>query len=141
MDEIGVLVELQRRSSLDSELYREQLLAHPDAIELPAEFVERGLVRVAPDADDVPVGFATVVPGTDHTGELDGLFVEPERMRCGIGRMLVDDAVAIARAGGLTRIDVTANPAALEFYRALGFVTDGIAPTRFGPATHMHLDL
>jgi ribosomal protein S18 acetylase RimI-like enzyme len=141
MDEIEVLVELQRRSSLDSELYREQLLTHPDSIELPEAFVENGCVRVAAGSDDVPVGFATVVPGPDHAGELDGLFVEPAQMRRGIGRMLIEDAVARARAAGLTRIDVTANPAALEFYRALGFVTDGVAPTRFGPATHMHLDL
>jgi GNAT superfamily N-acetyltransferase len=100
-----------------------------------------GCVRVAVDDEGVPLGFATVVPGSERVGELDGLFVEPEHMRRGIGRMLIDDAVTIARRRGDARIEVTANPAALEFYAALGFVIDGEAPTRFGPATRMHLDL
>ena len=78
---------------------------------------------------------------TGHAGELDGLFVEPEHMRRGIGRQLIEDAVTIARRRRRPRIEVTANPTALEFYAALGFVTDGEAPTRFGPAIRMHLDL
>ena len=36
---------------------------------------------------------------------------------------------------------VIANPHALAFYEAVGFVADGLVPTRFGPGHRMHLDV
>ena len=135
--EIDALVELQRRSSLVWEEYRDQLATHPDAIEVPPDFLQRGLVRVATGAERI-LGFATVVPGADGAGELDGLFVEPDLMGQGIGRLLIDDAVTIAQAQGLVRLEVTANPRALGFYERVGFVVDGEVPTRFGPGIRIH---
>jgi hypothetical protein len=41
------LERLQRRSSMHEPLYRRQLAAHPDAIELPVELIMTGAVRVA----------------------------------------------------------------------------------------------
>jgi len=60
-------------------------------------------------------------------------------MRGGVGRRLVDDARAIARERGATRIDVVANPQAVAFYSAVGFEPAGEAQTRFGPAPRMSL--
>jgi hypothetical protein len=54
-DERQALEELQRRSSMDGPVYRAQLDAHPDAIELPASQIAAGLVRVA-EQDGVVVG-------------------------------------------------------------------------------------
>ena len=42
---------------------------------------------------------------------------------------------------GVQRIEVTGNDHALAFYQRAGFVIDGVAQTRFGPATRMHLDV
>jgi hypothetical protein len=39
------------------------------------------------------------------------------------------------------RIEVVANPQAVAFYEAVGFVEDGEAQTRFGPAPRMSLAL
>jgi N-acetylglutamate synthase-like GNAT family acetyltransferase len=134
------LEELQRRSSTHHPLYREQLAAHPDAIDLPAEQITAGLVRVA-EQNGVVVGFAVLLERSGDTCELDGLFVEPDRMRTGIGRRLVQDAEQIARERGATRIDVVANPQATAFYIALGFTTTGEAQTRFGSAPRMSLSI
>jgi GNAT superfamily N-acetyltransferase len=90
--------------------------------------------------DDVPVGFAVVIPGDGRTDELDGLFVEPERMTRGIGRALVEDACRRARARGASAMEVTAGPAQ-GFYERLGFGVTGAAETRFGPAVRMRIDL
>ena len=90
--------------------YREQLEAHPDAIELPIEQVERGDVLVAEIDGDI-AGFAAL-----EGGELDGLFVEPARWREGIGRALVEAAVQEARRRGLS-LTVTAGPGARAFLR------------------------
>jgi len=118
--------------------YRAQLAAHPDAIELTAEQIAAGLVRVA-EQNGAVVGFSVLLPPAAGACELDGLFVEPRRMRSGIGSRLVDDAERVARENGATRIDVVANPQAVAFYEQVGFTTVGEATTRFGPAPRMSL--
>ena len=130
------LERLQRRSSLHQPMYRAQLAAHPDAIHLPGEQIAAGLVRVA-EQDGAVVGFAVLLERCGDTCELDGLFVEPRWMRTGVGRRLVEDAKRIARGRGARRIDVVANPQAVKFYAAVGFVPVGQAHTRFGSAPCM----
>jgi ribosomal protein S18 acetylase RimI-like enzyme len=135
--EATVLVALQRRSSGVWEEFREHLTAHPDAIELPEAFIANGWVRVAVGDGGTPVGFSVVIPRDDGAHELDGLFVEPDCLRRGIGRTLVDDAVARARARSARRLEVTAGPAQ-GFYEKLGFIVVGSVQTRFAPAVRMH---
>lgn len=122
------------------EEYREQLAAHPDAIELPWTFIDNGWVRVAAGNDDVPVGFSVVIPTDGAVHELDGLFVEPDHLRCGIGRALVEDAVARASALGGRCLEVTAGPAR-GFYERTGFHVIGEAQTRFGSAVRMRREI
>ena len=134
LEERDALEELQRRSSLALGEYREQLEAEPDAIDLPIEMIERDEVFVA-ELDDSVAGFAVLFIG-DHEAELDGLFVEPELWRRGIGAALVDVATHEARNHGLALM-VVANPSAREFYEKCGFAIEGEAQTRFGPAIRM----
>jgi GNAT superfamily N-acetyltransferase len=124
------LEDLQRSASLALPDYREQLTAHPDAIDLPIEQIERGQVMVA-ELDGRIAGFAVVVGG-----ELDGLFVEPELWRRGIGSALIEAATHQARRSGRT-LSVTANSGAREFYEHCGFTAEGEVATRFGPALRM----
>lgn len=133
-DEREVLEALQRRASLALEEYREQLTSEPDAIQLPIEQIERGEVIVA-ELGDRLAGFAAVLID-DDIAELDGLFVEPDLWRQGIGAALVDVAVHEARRQGLA-MTVVANPSAQEFYEKCGFTVEGKAQTRFGPALRM----
>jgi GNAT superfamily N-acetyltransferase len=138
--EARLLEELQRRSSDVWEEYREQLAANPDAIELPQSFIEQGWVRVAVGSDGKPIGFSVVIPTDEQVHELDGLFVEPGHMRCGVGRALVHDAVVRAARAGADRLEVTAGPAQ-GFYEKVGFELVGAAQTRFGPAVRMRRTL
>jgi N-acetylglutamate synthase-like GNAT family acetyltransferase len=133
-EEREALEELQRRASLALGEYNEQLEAEPDAVQLPAEQIEQGGVIVA-EMDDRVAGFAAILV-EDGQAELDGLFVEPELWRNGIGAALVDVAVHAARRQGLAMM-VIANPSAREFYEKCGFTVEGKAETRFGPALRM----
>ena len=135
-EERAALEALQRRSSEIWDEYREQLVADPDAIELPRAFIDSGWVRVAVAGDDRPIGFSVVIPGSGPMHELDGLFVEPGCMHRGVGRALVDDAAARAARGGAAAVEVTAGPAQ-GFYERVGFTLIGSAETRFGPAVRM----
>ena len=141
-DEALALEALHRRSSDVWEDSRAALEAHPDAITPPHQAIAEGRARVAVDDTGRHLGFSVVLP-TDSRGrcELDDLFVEPDSMRRGVGRALVDDVAARAAAGGATHVDVIANPNALGFYLRLGFEVCGRATTRFGSAPRMTLDL
>jgi GNAT superfamily N-acetyltransferase len=86
------------------------------------------------------LGFATGVPTGTHV-ELDDLFVDPDHQRHGVGRVLIEDIVAGARADGMTRVEVTANPDAEAFYEKAGFVATGEVPTEFGPGIRMVREL
>jgi GNAT superfamily N-acetyltransferase len=128
-----------RRASLHNAGDREVLLAHPEVLVWPGEAIAGGRVRVAV-ADGRVVGFATTLP-IEAGLELEDLFVEPDRMRGGVGRRLVADVLGIARAEGVEHVWVTANPHAMAFYAAVGFGPAGSAPTRFGPAPRLRLDV
>jgi GNAT superfamily N-acetyltransferase len=129
-EERDELEALQWRASLANDADRPHLEAHPDAIDLPAEQITEGKVWVAEVGNRV-AGFAALVDG-----ELDGLFVEPDLWRCGVGAALVEKVTHEARRKGLT-LSVIANPAALGFYERCGFAVEGDAQTRFGPALRM----
>ena len=130
-----LLEDLQRRASLELEHYREQLTAHPDAIALPADQIERGEVAVA-EINGQIAGFSVVL-ANDGKAELDGLFVEPALWRQGIGAALVANAVHVARRRGLSLMTVIAGQAARGFYEKCGFTVEGETDTRFGPALLM----
>jgi ribosomal protein S18 acetylase RimI-like enzyme len=131
------LEDLQRRASLMWDNYRPYLLANPEAIELPLAHI--GRTRVAEEAG-IAVGFSVVLQRGD-VADLDGLFVEPRHWSRGIGRRLVEDAVARAQAAGSAVLEVVGNDNALGFYDRLGFAVCGLAQTQFGPAKRLRLIL
>ena len=69
--------------------------------------------------------------------ELEDLFVDPGWKRRGIAVALVDRIARVQRERGVKRVVVTANPHALGFYRAAGFIDCGVANAVFGPAPRM----
>ena len=134
------LEAIQRRASLSNPGDRDALLAHPDAIDLPAGFISAGQVFVAQQGERT-LGFAVVLPRPDDDAELDGLFVEPDAWRQGVGRLLVEHAADRARSLGARFLHVTGNSHAAGFYAKLGFVVVGETQTRFAPAPLMQRPL
>ena len=117
VEERGALEALQWRASLMWEEDRDALLAHPDAIELPAEQISEGRVLVA-EMENKTVGFAVVLPRQDGDAELDGLFVEPAIWRVGFGRRLVEEAeILAATAGARSLYVVTSRRTVCRFMR------------------------
>jgi GNAT superfamily N-acetyltransferase len=137
--ERAALEALQWRSSLVWPETRAALRAHPDAIAIPIEQLRERRVRLAEIGGHV-VGFAAIVPLRANVAELDGLFVEPDCMGRGIGRVLMTDAIRLARRRGARTMEVTAGRAE-GFYAKLGFVSVRPIATRFAPAVRMRLRL
>jgi GNAT superfamily N-acetyltransferase len=137
--DMTALRDVYRRSSLSNDGDRPNLLANPETLEYSGLAVREGRTRAAVAGDRI-VGFASWLGGGDVI-EIEDLFVEPDRMRQGIGRALVVDLLAIARGKGARRVEVTANPHALDFYEKVGFAVHRQARTMFGLAPRMHLDI
>ncbi len=140
-DDYTAMARVFRRASLANPGDRDALLAHPNALQLPDDLIRSGRARVAMLADGTIIGFAS----THLTGfgvlELDDVFVDPDWQRHGAARRLLRQIGADASRERVIRIEVTANPHALGFYRATGFVTDGETGTELGPGLRMHLNL
>jgi ribosomal protein S18 acetylase RimI-like enzyme len=128
-----------RRASLSNAGDRDNLLAHPEYLILGPEGLAEGRTHVA-EEDGSVVGFATWAE-TVGTIELEDLFVDPDYMRRGIATALVNCIAEILRARGAERLEVTANPHAMGFYRAAGFTDCGVAETNFGAAPRLVLAL
>jgi len=137
--DVAALGDVFRRSSLSNDGDREALLANPDALVFDDASVHEQRTRVTV-VDGRLVGFATTRVVADFV-ELDDLFVDPDWMRRGVGRALIADVVTLARSWGASRVEVTANGHALDFYETTGFIVDGVTDTRFGPGIRMHLEL
>jgi len=80
------------------------------------------ITRVAIE-NDVIVGFGTVVPVLN---ELRACYVHPRFNRQGIGRKILADLEDEARAAGVGWLNLNSSLNAEEFYRAAGYVADGM---------------
>lgn len=134
LEDLPVVNAIKRAASLVAEDYRESLLAHPELLTVSPDEVGAGDVLIA-EMDAEGVGVIAVSTG-DHL-EITGLFVNPAEWKRGIGRRLLDDAVARRAGTTAVGVEVTASPDAEPFYRRCGFVTIGEASTRFGPGVLM----
>lgn len=134
---------MYRAASLSNENDAPLLLARPEFLVFAGDGIAEGRTRlvVDPVSDAGTVlGFATVAGGEQGELDLEDLFVDPGHRRLGIARRLVLDAVRAARASGHAALFVTANPHAMAFYTAVGFVEIGEASTELGPGVRMRLD-
>jgi GNAT superfamily N-acetyltransferase len=136
-DDLPAASDVYRSASLFNAGDRDNLLAHPEYLILGPEGLAEGRTYVAEEGGSV-VGFATWIE-TASVVELEDLFVDPAWMRRGIAAALVERIADVLRARGVERLEVTANPHAMGFYRAVGFVDCGVAETVFGTAPRMML--
>ncbi len=105
--------------------------------QVTADYIGEHPTYLAVDGDDGLLGYYSLMldPATlDHHGlelpELDMLFVDDRMQRKGIGRLLVEHMLDLAKREGLTQVRVVSNPPAEQFYRSLGAEKTGtVAPT------------
>jgi len=137
--DFSAVSDVYRRASLSNAGDRDNLLAHPEYLILGPGALAGGRTHVA-EEDGSLAGFATWNEAGGGV-ELEDLFVDPGWMRRGIATALVSRIADVLRARGADRLEVTANPHALGFYRAVGFIDRGFAETEFGIAPRMELEI
>jgi ribosomal protein S18 acetylase RimI-like enzyme len=96
-----------------------------DVIVALAEGEVAGYVRLQP---------VSPLASTSHVLQVNGIAVDPARQRRGVGRALVDAAVAEARLRGARRLTLRvlgANEGARQLYESAGFVVEGVLRGQF----------
>jgi GNAT superfamily N-acetyltransferase len=137
--DLAAVRDVYRRASLSNAGDRANLLAHPEHLILGPEGLNEGRVLVA-EQDGSVVGFATWADA-DGVTELEDLFVDPDWTRQGMATALVKGIAEVLRARGVERLEVTANPHAMGFYTAIGFISCGVVNTEFDHAPRMVLTI
>ncbi len=107
------------RSPADERRYLRTVRRHPDAA-----------VFVAVDGDGIVARLSVARdphPASSHVADL-GLIVAASHRRRGIGRQLLDTAVAWARGAGIRKLELHVfpwNAPAIRLYETYGFVLEG----------------
>jgi GNAT superfamily N-acetyltransferase len=127
IDELSALGQLCMRSKAVwgcddkfMEACRNELSLNPSDLRLTE-------IAVAEESGNL-IGVAQIKVA-DRQANLLKLFIEPERLRRGIGELLLAWAVGVARDMGASRLFIEADPGAAPFYRRMGAVDIGLAPS------------
>jgi ribosomal protein S18 acetylase RimI-like enzyme len=143
MEDLPELQRVYKSASLSNEGDAPLLQASPEFLVFAGEGIADGRTRVVVEGIGevtAVLGFATVRTDEDGEADLEDLFVDPRCRRRGIARWLVLDAVSAVRELGHARLLVTANPHAMAFFSAVGFVEIGRTSTELGSGSRMQLD-
>ena len=129
-DEADALTALAARAKAHWGYDAEFMDRVADAMTLSSADIEAHQVWVLEDGA-VVVGFHRVLPG--DPAELEDMWVEPAAMGAGHGRRLFEHAIAVARFGGATALELDADPNAVGFYERMGMERIGETPSTLIP--------
>jgi GNAT superfamily N-acetyltransferase len=100
------------------------------ALEVRPEDIDAGDVWVATAADGSIAGMVALGPSDQpRTLDLEKLFVAPQRIRAGVGRVLLAHAMAEAKRRGARRLTILSDLYAAAFYERNGAIRIGLAPS------------
>jgi GNAT superfamily N-acetyltransferase len=100
---------------------REELSVSP-------EDIEQKTVVVAQTGGEIE-GFYSLEPDGQGGGEVHALFIRPDFIGHGIGRLLFEDMCRRANSAGFHAIFLESDPFALGFYERMGCAVIGKAPS------------
>jgi N-acetylglutamate synthase-like GNAT family acetyltransferase len=89
--------------------------------------------------DAEPIGFYALERICADVTELEAIFVEPQHIGSGIGRMLMEHANARAISAGAKRMVIQGDPHGGSFYRAIGASECGSRASRSIPGRYLRL--
>ena len=91
-----------------------------DALTVSTSQIEAGDMWVA-EVNGVVGGVVSLSATDDPSAiDLDKMFVDPAHMRAGVGRVLMEFAIAEARRRGFKKLKILADPNAAPFYERMG---------------------
>ena len=100
-----------------------------DELTITEQALSSGSYWVAHQSD-VLCGYASlIIDGQTSVGKIGDFFIDPDWQRQGIGQLLWDKILTLAKGNQLIKLYLDADPFAVPFYKAMGFVTVGEVPS------------
>jgi N-acetylglutamate synthase-like GNAT family acetyltransferase len=127
LEELPGLSELCLRSKAVWGYDQAFLEACRSELTLRPEELRTTLVAVA--ESESGVAGVVQIKVADAEADLLKLFIEPRKLRSGIGSFLLSWAIEQAKSMGATRLLVESDPDAASFYRGIGAYDVGVAPS------------
>ncbi|MEO1160614.1 MAG: GNAT family N-acetyltransferase [Pseudomonadota bacterium] len=121
------LSDLAFRSKASNGYDADFMEACRDELAVTPEIIAEGGIRVS-EVNGKPVGFFDIRLEND-SAEVYSLYVDPDIKRSGVGRKLWAALEERAVAMAAKAIELDADPAAVEFYTAMGCSVIGQAPS------------
>lgn len=126
-DEAGVLSELALAAKAYWGYDEEFLAAVGEELTFSPDDVASRHVVVA-ELDGAVIGFYSL-DGEPPLGALEDMWLRPDRIGTGLGRVLWDHAMTAAAAAGFEHLDIDAEPFAEGFYLKMGAARIGVTPS------------
>jgi predicted N-acetyltransferase YhbS len=134
VDDAAVLTQIAVRATKHDGYDDSAISRFMPGLKVNLALIAAGLVFVAEDEQDVPLGYVALRPtGMGGLILLEGIFVDPVCSRGGVGRRLFAAAIEHSRKMAGNVILIYSNPNAAGFYARLGAIRIGTTPFVFSP--------
>ena len=120
----NVLTELTKKSKDYWGYGTAQIQAWEEALTVSKAYIEAKEVYKLIDGE-VIIGYYAYFHEDTETARLDNLFILPEYIGKGLGKLLLGDFLERIRKDGIHTVTVHSDPNAEGFYKAFGFKTVG----------------
>lgn len=119
-----------------------QMALWKEALTITATYIQNHRVYKLTDGNRI-LGYYAYFAEEEGVVRMDNLFVLPDEIGKGFGRLLMKDFIARIRAENWRKIILEAEPHAEKFYQKQGFITTGMLetaiPGRFLPIMELEL--
>jgi predicted N-acetyltransferase YhbS len=134
VDEAAELTQIAVRATKNDGFDDEAIVRFTPGLKVNLALIAAGLVIVAESETGVPSGYVSLRPtGIGGLILLEGIFVDPDHSRRGIGTRLFATAVELSRKMAGNVILINSSPTSVDFYARLGANKIGATPFVFSP--------
>ncbi|WP_166295422.1 GNAT family N-acetyltransferase [Bradyrhizobium sp. 2S1] len=134
VDEAAELTQIAVRATKNDGFDDEAIVRFMPGLKVNLALIAAGLVIVAESETGVPSGYVSLRPtGIGGLILLEGIFVDPDHSRRGIGTRLFATAVELSRKMAGNVILINSSPTSVDFYARLGANKIGATPFVFSP--------
>lgn len=122
------LTSLMRQSKAHWGYSQEQMAKWKDELTVSCEYISQHQVFKMLQAQQI-IGYYAFYFTDEHVVKLDSLFVLPNQIGTGLGKVLLNDCIYRVKTLGVKTINLDADPHAASFYAYHGFEVIGQLPT------------
>ena len=142
-DDAKILTEITKRSKAYWGYSEEQMNEWSDLLTITSEYIQSNEVYKLV-INQSAIAYYSYFEIENNSVRLDNLFVSPENIGKGYGKLLMNDFILKIKQSQRSRIILDADPNAQKFYESFGFVKAGQIETsikdRFLPIMEFQLE-